>query len=299
LSLFKSIDDGLIHRIVCPLCKSGLEWTSVEATCGLCSQRFRASDNLWSFLLQYPEGLSAMNHAWKHGQDAYEEWAHGLDDDYERELAEADEVREIYTEEFSLFGSVLDVGGGDGRLRHYLPEGTLYVGIDPYPALLYVDQRPNLQRVYPVLKEPCFFLQGTAEHLPFAPESFDFVHMRSVLDHLSDPFLPLFESRRVLRPGGRLMIGVHVVGGKSPIPEGAGIRVQAARFRKKMRDKGFRRAIRVAQDRILGVSRDEHLWHPTYDSLLELVHWAQFTLEKTHWQKAPNEHVVYLMARKK
>ena len=296
--LYKVLDHEAIRRIACPLCKAELQWSAEASSCPLCGQTFRSSGGLWSFQIQYPEWFPTVNRPWKRGQDAYEEWADAIDDDYERQLKELDEVREIYTEEFALCGSVLDVGGNDGRLRHYLPRETVYFGIDPYPALQQLDRRPNLRRVYPVLNEPCYFLRGTAEHLPFAHESFDFVHMRSVLDHLADPFLALCEARRVLNSHGGLMIGIHVTGGKSPIPQGAAVRALAARFRKKVRDEGIKPAAQVAFRRIVGASRDEHLWHPSFDSLLELVEAANFGVEKTHWQKPPNEHVVYLMARK-
>jgi len=50
--------------------------------------------------------------------------------------------------------------------------------------------------------------QGDALHLPFADDSFDVVTMFDVLEHLSDDSRALGEVRRVLRPGGALVLSV-------------------------------------------------------------------------------------------
>jgi SAM-dependent methyltransferase len=54
---------------------------------------------------------------------------------------------------------------------------------------------------------PIDFLQGSVEHLPFATESFDAVFMVTVLCLVNDASLALGEAHRVLRPGGRLIVG--------------------------------------------------------------------------------------------
>jgi len=47
---------------------------------------------------------------------------------------------------------------------------------------------------------------GDAHHLPFPDASFDLVTCQTVLIHLADPAAALAEWRRVLRPGGRLVV---------------------------------------------------------------------------------------------
>lgn len=47
---------------------------------------------------------------------------------------------------------------------------------------------------------------------PFASEAFDAVTLWDVLEHLSDPAAQLAEARRLLRPGGRLMLTTGDVG---------------------------------------------------------------------------------------
>ena len=52
-----------------------------------------------------------------------------------------------------------------------------------------------------------FFLSGDAELLPFQPNSFDVILLLEVIEHLADTASALTEIRRVLRPGGLLLIG--------------------------------------------------------------------------------------------
>jgi demethylmenaquinone methyltransferase/2-methoxy-6-polyprenyl-1,4-benzoquinol methylase len=94
---------------------------------------------------------------------------------------------------------VVDVGTGTGLLaREALelcgPEGSL-IGVDPSPAMMAQAQLPTAA-----------LLQGRAEALPCASASADFLCMGYALRHLSDLDQALAEFRRVLRPGGRLLI---------------------------------------------------------------------------------------------
>lgn len=50
------------------------------------------------------------------------------------------------------------------------------------------------------------FLVADAERLPFDDESFDAIHSKDSLHHMDDPRAALGEYRRVLRPGGTLVI---------------------------------------------------------------------------------------------
>ena len=49
---------------------------------------------------------------------------------------------------------------------------------------------------------------GQAERLEFADQSFTFVAMENMLDHVQDPGAVLAEARRVLVPGGQLYVAV-------------------------------------------------------------------------------------------
>lgn len=63
------------------------------------------------------------------------------------------------------------------------------------------------------------FLQADAEALPFADDSFDAVVTACVFCSVPDPVMGLEEARRVLRPGGRLVMLEHVLS-ETPVLRG-------------------------------------------------------------------------------
>ncbi len=81
-------------------------------------------------------------------------------------------------------GRSLEIGGGTGRVRHYLPAAVL-TDIQPAPWLDAV---------------------ADAQALPFADSSFDNIVMLDVLHHIQSPPTFFTEARRVLRPHGRLIM---------------------------------------------------------------------------------------------
>ena len=102
--------------------------------------------------------------------------------------------------------SILDVGCGVGHwgrcLAPLLPGDCALTGIDR--ELQWVDEAKKRSAV--LGNRPVSFVQGDAERLPFADESFDMVTCQTVLIHLKDPRVALAEMIRVLRPGGLLAI---------------------------------------------------------------------------------------------
>jgi SAM-dependent methyltransferase len=98
-------------------------------------------------------------------------------------------------------GRLLDVGCGDGYLLGQLaPLVAEGVGIDPEPAA--VDIAEAMLATLPgcrVFHHPC-------SRLPFADAEFDLVTSTDVIEHLTDPHRHLIEIRRVLRPGGTLLL---------------------------------------------------------------------------------------------
>jgi SAM-dependent methyltransferase len=89
-------------------------------------------------------------------------------------------------------GKLLDVGCGDGQLRHHLPEGVAYFGCDPL--------------AHQSLAGESWFTNAAAEQLPYPDETFDAVVFYAVLIHVLDVDKALSEAARVLKPGGRLYL---------------------------------------------------------------------------------------------
>jgi SAM-dependent methyltransferase len=94
---------------------------------------------------------------------------------------------------------LLDIGCGTGAnlpmLRSFVGKEGCVTGIDFSPlALQFARSHPESRNVE--------LMQADALNLPFEDNSFDFVTMFDVLEHLSDDHRALQEVHRVLRPGG-------------------------------------------------------------------------------------------------
>jgi ubiquinone biosynthesis O-methyltransferase len=98
---------------------------------------------------------------------------------------------------------VLDVGCGDGELALELAmRGAIVTGIDASAAM--IEAAKDRARRH---NADITFQVALAEHLPFPAEQFDLVTAITILCFV-DNAAPVFrEIARVLRPGGRLVIG--------------------------------------------------------------------------------------------
>jgi SAM-dependent methyltransferase len=105
----------------------------------------------------------------------------------------------------TLSGDVLDLGGGIGIVRDYLPFDTRYTVIDPSLDWLGVEWT-SLSERFPSLETLPPFVRGVGEYLPFPAQAFDAVLAFWSLNHVSDPDLVFAEVYRVLRPGRRFLV---------------------------------------------------------------------------------------------
>lgn len=94
--------------------------------------------------------------------------------------------------------AVLDVGCGGGFLSLELSQrGHAVTALDVAQSILDVG-RAREPRVH--------WVEGRAERLPFADASFDVVCVMDVLEHVDAADVALSEAKRVLRPGGKLLL---------------------------------------------------------------------------------------------
>ncbi len=99
--------------------------------------------------------------------------------------------------------TLLDVGCGDGSLASELARrGATVTGLDADPAMLDAARRRTRTEATHVQ-----FVEGEAEHLPFDDSTFDCVAAVAMLCFVQDAGCVVAEMARVLKPGGRLVIG--------------------------------------------------------------------------------------------
>ncbi len=104
-------------------------------------------------------------------------------------------------------GLVLEIGAGNGlNFAFYDPAQIQRVeAVEPDSAMLrYARERVKTARV------PITLTQAPVEALPFADETFDSAVATLVFCSVTDPALGLSEIRRVLKPGGALLLVEHV-----------------------------------------------------------------------------------------
>lgn len=103
------------------------------------------------------------------------------------------------------YGEVLEPAVGTGRNFGYYPDGVYLHGVDLSPSMLEIARNRAVEEgLDGDLRE------GDAQGLPFAGESFDCVVCTLSLCSIPDHRKALAEMARVLRPGGRLLLGDHV-----------------------------------------------------------------------------------------
>jgi arsenite methyltransferase len=101
---------------------------------------------------------------------------------------------------------ILDIGAGPGMLAAEMaeavgPSGAVH-GVDVSESMLAIAQRLE----QPEHAAPMEFVQADACALPFEDATFDAAVSTQVYEYVPDMASALREARRVLRPGGRLLI---------------------------------------------------------------------------------------------
>ena len=103
---------------------------------------------------------------------------------------------------------VLEIGCGCGsEAELFARAGAQYTALDLTNAAVSLTRKR-----FQLSKLEGRFLQGDAESLPFADDSFDVVYSHGVLHHTPDTPRTIREIHRVLSPGGRAMIMLYYRG---------------------------------------------------------------------------------------
>ena len=117
----------------------------------------------------------------------YDEWFEAHKWVYQTEV---EAVRKFIPET----GKGIEIGVGTGRFS--IPFG-IKGGIEPAPAMVEIARKRGIN----VYKEK-------EENLPFQDNSFDFALIVTTLCFLEDPFQALKEIKRILKPAGKIVIGM-------------------------------------------------------------------------------------------
>lgn len=271
------MNEFLRKRLVCPVSKAPLLLNEglLSAPCG-----FKYRENDFRVGLEFSKD-------WSVGQSEYESfekrWLKMVN--HPGKLSDLDgETADVY-DEIKMCGDVLDVGGAYGFvIKQAGLDPNRYVSIDP------IDMDWNRLREYAHINahysicQDASRIRGFAEFLPFADASFDFVHMRSCIDHFANPNLALMEAFRVLRRGGQLVVGISLEG--SCKRDLAGLKGIVKRMASNSP---------ILRHMIELVRHDHHMFHPTRDSLGDLIEQNGFKIEKEVWQQSYH-NVIYLQA---
>jgi ubiquinone/menaquinone biosynthesis C-methylase UbiE len=101
---------------------------------------------------------------------------------------------------------VLDIGAGPGflacEMAAVVGEGGSVQGVDPSASMLAIA----VERERAPGSAPVEFREGDALALPFDDDSFDAAVSTQVYEYVEDMPAALAEARRVVRPGGRLLV---------------------------------------------------------------------------------------------
>lgn len=198
------IEQSINQLLVCPLCKGELEFRSDAVLCGACGMRFAQAKAGYFDL--FPRHLpSGASNRWIERQSEMVGWYQDL---IATPLAAEESIAYHYaplaSQLVTLSGRILDLGGGHGAARQYLPYGVEHIVIDPSLNWLGAEWG-TMTEYFPRLKEGVCFIRGVGEYLPFPARTFDAVLAFWSLNHTSDPEQVFREVQRVLRPGGRLL----------------------------------------------------------------------------------------------
>lgn len=155
-----------------------------------------------------------------------------------------------------LSGVVLDVGCGGFATKFAFPADVQYYGLD-------IAQRAT-------------HIQGDAHVLPIRDGAADWVLLVAVLEHVEEPSRVLTETKRVLKPGGRLYVAVPFLQMEHAAHDywrwtGQGVRRLLAAHGFELLDSGTNGGVLVMLDYLLWHALRQATKRRSYATLLALL----------------------------
>jgi len=151
-------------------------------------------------------------------------------------------------------GEALDVGCGAGHLSFVLaPLVARVVALDPAPAMLAAVRSAAAARGLDGIATR----QGRAEALPFEDASFDLAATRYSAHHWTRLDKALREMRRVLRPGGNLLV-IDLEGDGNALLDSHLQTLELLRDRSHVRDRNAREWRALLADAGFRLAQEEH-----------------------------------------
>jgi SAM-dependent methyltransferase len=189
------VDERVLRVLLCLSCHGGLEESERGLACIDCGKEYPRVDGVIRFVdkQQYAGSFGFQWHVHARTQ---------LDTDESKRSENAFRQRTGFCPEDLAGKLVLDVGCGMGRFADVATRwGAHVVGIDLSLAAE-VAARNLAGRDATVFQADVF-------HLPFAPESFDFIYSIGVLHHTPDCERAFKSLPGLLKPGGRIAVWLY------------------------------------------------------------------------------------------
>lgn len=187
--------------LACARCRGELRWTEGSATCASCGATYSLEDGI-PILLPESQAAPELDDRWYPGargvlperlQRALQPYRSYLRPSLTYKSRRAADIVRRFADTFGPDDLVLNIGAGSTDYGSHV----VNLEIEPGDGVDVV---------------------GVAEELPFADEAFAGVILMAVLEHVQDEARTLSEARRVLAPGGRLLIDVPFLQGYHPSP---------------------------------------------------------------------------------
>jgi ubiquinone/menaquinone biosynthesis C-methylase UbiE len=147
---------------------------------------------------------------------------------------------------------ILEIGGGIGTDGRQFAKNTGYY----FDVDLSFNSLSLARRGFQLYALSGTFVNGDAEHLPFASNTFDLVYSHGVLHHTAETGQAIDEIRRVLRPGGKAIIMLYARESLSYIASHVLGRLRLEIVRARMGNPAF--------NKFVGLPAEHHGWLPEW-----------------------------------